>query len=74
MYCEQIAIFWCGSRSTGWDKHLLDNRWAEGSTMQSKRDGDRSGKVDFCPKNGIVESIHVVRRHSKFAISMHLRA
>lgn len=34
-------------------------------------DGDRSGRVDFGSKNGIVESAHVVHKHSKGDIDLH---
>jgi len=36
MFCEQIAVFWCGSRPIGWGGYLLDNYWAKGGEVQSE--------------------------------------
>jgi hypothetical protein len=34
-------------------------------------DGDRLGRVDFGSKNGIVESAHVVHKHSERGVDTH---
>lgn len=34
-------------------------------------DGGQLGRVDFSSKNGIVESVHVVHKHSKVVVNSH---
>lgn len=45
----------------------------KGARCSLNADGDRLGRVDFGSKNGIVESAHVVHKHSKAITSVHCR-